>query len=199
MTTPADIIKRGEIPTNPASSSLSQPLPKVPGTYALFLHLPESRQLPVGGLGELFFPAGEYVYLGSAFGPGGLRARLGRHLRGDGTPHWHIDYLRKLAQASGHCYVIADQEVQRPPKLSQGPGREKLECRWSQALAALTAASIPAPGFGASDCTSRCPAHLVAFLKEIAPDEICSTLARSAAVSDNPHPLIRFISVDKGL
>ena len=26
----------------------------------------------------------------------GLQARVGRHLRGDGTRHWHIDYLRAV-------------------------------------------------------------------------------------------------------
>jgi Uri superfamily endonuclease len=178
------MIKPGEIPTDPASLSFCQPLPKFPGTYALFLHLPESRQLRVGGLGELFFPAGDYIYLGSACGPGGLRARLGRHLRGHGTPRWHIDYLRELAPVSGYSYLKAGQGAQNLPERSLMPGREKLECRWSQALAALPGASVPAPGFGASDCSAGCRAHLVAFSHEVDTKKICSALARSAAV---PH------------
>jgi Uri superfamily endonuclease len=94
------------------------------------------------------FPAGDYIYVGSAFGPGGLRTRLGRHLRGDGHPHWHIDTLRAAASVVGYVFAIADQPV---------------ECRWSQALAALPQARIPAPGFGSSDCRSGCQAHLIAF------------------------------------
>ena len=59
------------------------------GTYALLLKLPKQGQLQVGALGTFAFQAGWYVYVGSAFGPGGLAARVGRHLRGLGTPcHW---------------------------------------------------------------------------------------------------------------
>lgn len=201
MAASADNTKRDEIPTGPASLPLRQPLPRFPGTYALFLHLPASRQLRVGALGELFFRAGDYVYLGSACGPGGLRARLGRHLRGDGTCRWHVDYLRKITEASGYCYLITGQEVQKLSRRCQGPGHEKLECRWSQALAALPGASIPIPGFGASDCHVGCRAHLVAFSDGVDSQRIRSILARSAAV---PHTqLIRSYqnsaSVDKDL
>jgi len=39
---------------------------------------------------------GYYIYIGSAFGPGGVRARMLRHLRADKPKHWHIDYLREF-------------------------------------------------------------------------------------------------------
>ena len=61
-------------------------LPTSPGTYALHIYLPSARTLKVGNLGEFNLPHGDYVYLGSAFNPGGLRARLGRHIRGGGKP-----------------------------------------------------------------------------------------------------------------
>ena len=59
-------------------------LPTERGSYALHLRLARSRVLQIGRLGRFTFPAGEYIYVGSALGAGGLRSRVGRHLRGDG-------------------------------------------------------------------------------------------------------------------
>jgi Uri superfamily endonuclease len=137
-------------------------MPVTPGTYALHLCLSLSALLSVGRLGEFIFPVGEYVYLGSAFGPGGLRARLGRHLRGDGNPHWHIDTLRAKARVRSYHFVEqADGESYLGPV--------PLECQWSQALARANQAHVLVPGFGASDCRAGCPAHLVAFRGEEQP------------------------------
>ena len=123
-------------------------LPAQVGSYALFLELPTPQQAVVGRLGTFRLPAGLYIYLGSARGAGGIAARLNRHLRCAGRPHWHVEHLRHLTHPRGICY----QE-----------SAESLECAWSQALAALPQARIPVPGFGASDCRSGCPAHLVWF------------------------------------
>lgn len=137
-------------------------LPVAPGTYALHLRLAHSTHLCVGKLGEYNFPAGEYIYLGSARGSGGLRARLGRHLYGDGKHHWHIDTLRANAQVCSYHFVKqAAGEIQHKTA--------PLECLWSQALANANQALIPAVGFGASDCRAGCTAHLVAFLGEGGP------------------------------
>ena len=126
-------------------------LPRLPGAYWLALHLVHPLPLRVGQLGEAIFPAGYYVYTGSAHGPGGLRARLGRHLRGNSPLRWHIDYLRAHATPIGYGWTT------RPD-----PGLP-WECRWAQALAAAPAAFHPLPGFGATDCRFHCPAHLVGF------------------------------------
>ncbi len=123
-------------------------LPNLPGTYAVSFTLPEALKVSVGRLGYFDFPAGQYVYLGSARGPGGLRARLGRHIRGNGHAHWHIDYLRPHLELRAVGYLFAS---------------ENLECAWSRSLAAMPGARQPAPGFGASDCIQGCPAHLIAF------------------------------------
>jgi Uri superfamily endonuclease len=129
-------------------------LPVRPGTYALILELAESRSLDVGRLGRFDCPPGIYVYLGSARGPGGLRGRLGRHLRGDGRPHWHIDYLVSVSVVKGVGYI----------ELSSGTaGCCPSECGWSRTLSALPGAAIPIPKFGTSDCRSGCRAHLVHF------------------------------------
>jgi Uri superfamily endonuclease len=126
------------------------------------------QRLQIGALGVFDFTVGEYLYLGSAHGPGGLRARVGRHLRADKAHHWHIDHLLACARLLGFSW-------------STSPDR--LECSWSQALAWLSGACIPAPGFGASDCRSFgscCQTHLLAFSSGIAPTSLCATLAGSA-------------------
>jgi len=126
-------------------------LPVQPGTYTLFLRLVETQLIEVGKLGQNRLSAGLYAYQGSAKGPGGLRARLGRHLRGNGKPNWHIDYLREISEVLGFAY-IEDQENQYL--------NIPVECAWSQFLVGGMVASVPIPGFGASDCNSGCLAHL---------------------------------------
>jgi Uri superfamily endonuclease len=133
-------------------TAIAREIPKEKGSYALRLRLPTCATLQIGRLGRHEFPAGDYIYLGSALGPGGLRGRLSRHLRPGGKTHWHIDYLRKPAHLVEVCFEI------------NGPlaaGEEKSECCWSQALSALEEIHIPLPGFGASDCRAGCAAHLV--------------------------------------
>ncbi len=118
------------------------------GTYALFFRLEQSLALEVGRLGRVTLPAGWLVYVGSALGPGGLRVRLRRHLAAAKRPHWHIDALTQV----------------HPPDdwLALADGRRR-ECDWAQQLAGHPRASIPAPGFGSSDCRRGCPAHLIHF------------------------------------
>jgi histidyl-tRNA synthetase len=129
-------------------------IPAEPGSYLLWLHLPQTQDLTIGKLGRINFPSGEYLYLGSAQGSGGLRARLGRHLLGSEKTHWHIDHLRAAAQVRGFGFQIRLAQSGSVPRLP-------LECDWSQKLAILPEVSLPATGFGASDCRSGCAAHLV--------------------------------------
>lgn len=117
------------------------------GTYVLALCLGRRESITVGRLGEIEFPAGWYLYTGSALGPGGLRARLARHQRHKATGkrlHWHIDYLRERSSWGG-AWICASER--------------RLECTWAGLLRRLPGAEIVAWGFGASDC--RCAAHLV--------------------------------------
>ncbi|HEY66983.1 MAG: GIY-YIG nuclease family protein [Chloroflexi bacterium] len=116
------------------------------GTYVLVLRLPRSATVTVGRLGRFRFPAGWYAYVGSACGPGGLAARVTRHLREPKPRHWHVDYLRACAWPVAIWYAV---------------GIRKRECTWARVLSDLPGASIPVPRFGASDC--RCPAHLIHF------------------------------------
>jgi Uri superfamily endonuclease len=133
-------------------------LPSSSGEYILELHLVKPSILQIGRLGVFPFPAGAYLYFGSARGPGGLRARLTRHLLPacSHPAHWHIDYLRAVAEVRAVGYLAVS---------CQEPAARHLECRWSQAVASLSGSLVPVPGFGASDCHSRCPAHLLAIQK----------------------------------
>lgn len=94
----------------------------------------------------LHYPAGWYVYCGSAFGPGGLAARMQRHLAGNGALHWHVDYLRRAARLDDWLWVEG----------------QRLECAWSRRLVEA-GGLVVAPHFGASDCQEGCPAHLLYF------------------------------------
>ncbi len=131
-----------------------------PGTYALLLRLDAPQAVTVGALGAWVFPRGWYLYLGSARGPGGLEARLGRHRRrGDKRFHWHIDYLRAVA-ALAQVWTYSDHA--------------RRECEWAAAAAALPGANVVAPRFGASDC--RCPAHLFHYIRQPQADELGALL-----------------------
>jgi Uri superfamily endonuclease len=114
------------------------------GTYALLLALDKEAAIAVGKLGTFSFPAGYYLYIGSA--RGGLSHRLRRHLQQEKKLRWHIDYLRQWADVIAVWYSLAE---------------ESLECSWAQAAAAMPQAQIPSPGFGSSDC--RCRSHLIHY------------------------------------
>ena len=59
----------------------------------------------MGALGRIELQAGTWLYVGSARGPGGLAARVGRHWR-DGVPkHWHMDYLKPLREFRDRIFV----------------------------------------------------------------------------------------------
>jgi len=121
-------------------------LPARPGTYALVLDLPKYETLRIGRLGYRPLEAGVYVYVGSAHGSGGLRARVGRHLEGGQHRHWHVDHLREVAEPRAVWFSV---------------GTEELEHLWTAALAVRRGASQPVAGFGSSDC--GCRSHLVRF------------------------------------
>ena len=106
--------------------------------YVLVLELGEGQEIPVGGLGQGYFPRGFYVYCGSA--SGGVTTRLNRHLTEGKKPKWHIDYLVEKAEIR----EIITYETEK-----------RLECLLSPALSReLTYI----PGFGSSDC--HCKSHL---------------------------------------
>ncbi len=94
-------------------------LPSLPDTYVLVLRFSERAEIVVGRLGVLEAQPGCYVYAGSALGPGGLAARVGRHLRREKTRRWHIDYLRAEVRVEEVWYAT---------------GHSNRECRWASVL-----------------------------------------------------------------
>jgi len=135
-------------------------IPSKPGAYALELSIHQKHSIQVGKLGKFDFEPGEYIYLGSACGPGGLQARLRHHLQDRNVkhPYWQIDYLKPLAEMRG-VYLLERVEGYRPST--------SIECLWSQTLSGLPECSIPVKGFGASDCHSGCSAHLISFTRPV--------------------------------
>jgi Uri superfamily endonuclease len=132
------------------------------GAYVIRLRLPAARTLVVrrrvrGRLGRsrtFVLPAGDYLYVGSALGPGGLAARIGRHLAREKALHWDIDFL-----LSGPGRPASEV-------WARASARRGLECRWAAAIA-RAAGTAPVVGrregerravhgFGAGDCTRRC-------------------------------------------
>lgn len=90
--------------------------------------------------------AGWYAYAGSAYGPGGIRARLRRHFLRDKKLHWHVDHLTVIASQIHAAAVEGGSECAIADRLiHSGAFRPALE------------------GFGSSDC-DRCRAHLLQWL-----------------------------------
>jgi Uri superfamily endonuclease len=118
------------------------------GAYALILFCSQEGTVQIGKLGPLQLRQGFYVYLGSALGPGGVRARVAHHRKLSLRPHWHIDYLRPCTRLDRIWY--SDDRVCR-------------EHQWARAISGLRGASVPVAGFGSSDC--RCKTHLFFFTR----------------------------------
>ena len=117
-----------------------------PGTYALILFAASDKLIEIGKLGRFAFTPGFYVYVGSACGPGGLKARIAHHETIAQRPHWHMDYLRPALQLKEVWYSY---------------GAKRHEHQWANALGGLKGAGIPIVGFGSSDCS--CKSHLLSF------------------------------------
>lgn len=115
--------------------------PAAPGAYVLWVRLRTPLAATVGRRVALLEP-GDYFYCGSAQGPGGLRARLARHMRREKKPHWHIDQLTVVGEILG-AFVSQDES----------------ECALNTALSDFP---TPLPGFGSTDCP-RCSSHLRFF------------------------------------
>ncbi|MEI7613249.1 MAG: GIY-YIG nuclease family protein [Betaproteobacteria bacterium] len=107
-------------------------------TYQLFIEVSVPVRVSVGRLGCFDFPAGEYVYTGSA--RRNFSARVNRHLSPIKKMHWHIDYLLTTPGVNVRevlCYA-------------------EPECAVNQ----QTRGEILVPGFGSSDCLAGCGSHL---------------------------------------
>ncbi len=110
----------------------------VPVSYQLFIDVQQAVRCAIGRFGTFEFPAGRYVYTGSA--RRGLEARIARHLRQEKALRWHIDYLLAAPGVT----------IERTLRSARD------ECVLNRAAGGL----VVVPGFGASDCKAGCGAHL---------------------------------------
>ena len=113
------------------------------GTYVLVMQCRRAVKVQIGQLSNMCMEIGWYLYIGSAFGSGGLKARVGRHLREQKKKHWHIDYLLEES-------VIKDVFLSREE-----------ECDINRDIFLLPNAIIISNKFGSSDCS--CESHLAYF------------------------------------
>ena len=108
------------------------------GSYILLISLPAAREITIGSLGTIHFEPGGYAYVGSA--RGGLKGRVGYHLKKNKKPRWHIDYLLEFAVIENVLTIETD---------------ERLEC----AIASMLNNYFETISrFGSSDC--KCRGHL---------------------------------------
>ncbi len=107
-------------------------------TYQLYINVKRNISVQIGRLGMFEFPAGLYVYTGSA--RRGMDNRLARHRSKEKKLRWHIDYLLNHPAAS----IIKIVKFVEP------------ECE----INSKTDGRILVPGFGAGDCRANCGSHL---------------------------------------
>ena len=113
-------------------------------TYQLHIDLRSEQTLSIGKLGKFDFPAGHYIYTGSA--KKNLEARIKRHLAKDKKLRWHIDYFLNSPEA-----VITQVKRFTEP-----------ECEINQKTQGISLIK----GLGASDCQAGCISHLK-YIKQL--------------------------------
>ena len=121
---------------------------KKPGTYALLLKSEISEEIQIGRWGKLQLEHGYYLYIGGAFGSGGVYARVSRHFRQNKKLRWHIDYLRAATLSTDAWFSLSEN---------------RLEHEWAETLSQLNSLK-PIRKFGCSDC--KCLTHLFFFNDE---------------------------------
>lgn len=116
-------------------------IPALPGAYVLVIALARQLEVAIGGRAPQELRPGRYLYCGSARGPGGLKARIARHMRCGKPLRWHVDRLTEHGSVRGAWIFPAGNECALAAQLSHLP--------------------TPLPGFGSSDCR-HCASHLFA-------------------------------------
>ncbi len=138
--------RTGGINRENLSRSFLMDIPATSGNYVIVAAPGGAFAFDQKSLGQFHLPAGIYLYCGSAHGPGGLKARIGRHLKRNTRKFWHFDHLKD------HVRIL---------QVWWDVDRDNRECEILQALLKIEGAQIPIKGFGSSDCRRGCPAHLV--------------------------------------
>ena len=119
-------------------------MPDLRGAYVLVLRLDKTINIKFPRIAFDQLMPGWYVYLGSARGSGGIRARVKRHFQYRKTAHWHIDRLTEKSVEMAALAVADGHECELVGKLLKS-------LRFKVAVA----------GFGNTDC-HLCESHLLA-------------------------------------
>jgi len=114
-------------------------IPALPGAYLLLIELTKVTDVKLRKMRSASLVPGRYIYAGSAYGPGGLKARLSRHMRRIKVERWHIDQLTKTGACGAWIF----------------PG-----CNECDLVELNSALPVPIIGFGSTDC-KRCHSHLL--------------------------------------
>jgi len=118
--------------------------PALPGAYVLVIALDQPLIVTAPKMrATCCRPAA--ISIAVRRGPGGLRARLSRHMRSPKSIRWHVDRLPETGRVDG-AFVFPDGN----------------ECALVARLSHLDA---PIAGFGSTDCR-RCRSHLLAWPRE---------------------------------
>jgi len=156
-------------------------IPGIKGSYCLIYQLNETISTRIGKLGKFDFQPGFYFYVGSAKGPGGLKARINRHFSVQQKKFWHIDYIKPYLTPVGYFY---SNQIDK-------------ECEWAMLLKDLEKFEIPVRKFGSSDCKNDCGAHLL-MTSNTDPDLLIEIITHSACnfdqlifLSGNFQPKVR--------
>lgn len=139
-------------------------LPPVRGRYILLLGLSTTTRICLRSGTAFDLEAGTYGYVGSAAGPGGLAARVGRYLRPSSRLHWHIDHLLPIAEVLEVIFFNLQVE----------------ECALADRLSRQREVE-PVRGFGCSDC--RCLSHLFRLPRDLSGVQLIRLLEDAEEIS----------------
>ena len=114
------------------------------GAYQLVIEIEKEIEIDAGALGICRFPAGRYIYTGSAVK--NLDQRISRHLRNEKKLHWHVDYL------------LANQNV-TIVEVKRCESSRRIECELNGEVLGKGGRTV-VKGFGSSDCRN-CESHLL--------------------------------------
>lgn len=122
------------------------------GAYALITQVNKTVNVKIKSLRHAKFEPGVWIYVGSAMGNGStsLENRLNRHFRKEKTIYWHIDYLLDIGTELVEA-IWAESA-------------NHVECDIAQAISAHPSYNPGMKGFGSSDCTRGCAAHIFQYL-----------------------------------
>ncbi len=152
------------------SPALSSPYLAKGGAYILELNVRDKLSLQIGRLGRFDFDPGRYLYIGSAYGPGGIAARVTRHQKPKGRRlHWHIDYLSAVSGVERVWGLIGGDE-----------------CEVVSILLTDLNTTTPFAGFGSSDC-SLCSAHLLVSTPHLALDKLLCNAVEMFNITSNAN------------